>query len=115
MCLEAVIHEHDEPLCGKTPGLRTYAYRSRTKQGATRFFRIVSAYVIYKQLRLSLAMTFRLPEDETVDVVRRLYQRLLALKLHLGALYLDCGYCSSGVITYLSQMFMKVASRLPIR
>lgn len=99
VCLEAAIHEHDEPFYGKTPGLRTYAYRGRAKQGATRFFRIFSAYVIYLQLRLPLAMTFMLPEDETVDVVRRLYQRLQALKLHIGALYLDCGYCYSGVIT----------------
>ena len=85
--LEAAIDEHDEPFYGKTPELRTYAYRSRAKQGTTRFFRITSAYVIYRQLRLTLAVTFVLPEDETVDVVRRLYQRLQALKLHLGVLF----------------------------
>ncbi len=49
-------------------------------------------------------MTFVLPEDETVEVVRRLFQQLQALKLHLGVLYLDRGYCSSGVIAYLNQM-----------
>jgi putative transposase len=102
--LEAAIDEHDEPFYGKTPELRTYAYRSRAKQGTTRFFRIASAYVIYRQLRLTLAVTFVLPEDETVEVVRRLYQRLQALKLHLGVLYLDRGYCSGGVIAYLNQM-----------
>lgn len=102
--LEAAIDEHDEPSYGKTPELRAYAYRSRAKQGTTRFFRIASAYVIYRQLRLTLAVTFVLPEDETVDVVRRLYERLQALKLWLGVLYLDRGYCSSTVIAYLNQM-----------
>ncbi len=35
--LEAAIDEHDEPFYGKTPELRTYAYRSRAKQGTTAF------------------------------------------------------------------------------
>jgi hypothetical protein len=102
--LEAAIDEHDEPTYGKTSELRAYAYRSRAKQGTTHFFRIASAYVIYRQLRLTLAVTFVLPEDETVDVVRRLHERLQALKLWLGVLYLDRGYCSGTVITYLNQM-----------
>ena len=101
--LEAAIDEHDEPFYGKTPELCAYTRRSRAKQGTTRFFRIVSAYVMYRQMRLTLAVTFVLPQDETVAVVSRLYQRLLALKLCISVLYLDRGFCSGPVIAYLRQ------------
>lgn len=99
--LEAAIDEHDEPFYGKTPALRACTVRSRARQGTTRFFRIVSAYVIYRQMRLTLAVTFMLPEDKTVAVVSRLYQRLQALNLRIKVLYLDRGFCSGPVIAYL--------------
>jgi hypothetical protein len=103
--LEAAIDEHDEPFYGKTSALRLYTCRSRAKQGTTRFFRIVSAYVIYRQMRLTLAVTFVLPEDKTVDVAgalrARLHQRLQALELRIKVLYLDRGFCSAPVIAYL--------------
>jgi hypothetical protein len=101
--LEAAIDEHDEPFYGKTPELRAYTRRSRARQGATHFFRIVSAYVIYHQMRLTLAVTFVLPEDKTVAVVSRLYQRLQALKLRIKVLYLDRGFCSGPVMAYLHE------------
>jgi putative transposase len=99
--LEAAMDEHDEPFYGKTPELKAYTVRSRARQGTTHFFRIASAYVIYRQMRLTLAVTFVLPEDETVEVVRRLHARLHALSLHIGVLYLDRGFCCGEVIGYL--------------
>jgi hypothetical protein len=99
--LQAAMDEHDEPFYGKTPELQAYTVRSRARQGTTHFFRIASAYVIYRQMRLTLAVTFVLPEDETVDVVRRLHERLQALHLHIGVLYLDRGFCCGAVIRYL--------------
>jgi putative transposase len=101
--LEAAIDEHDEPFYGKTPELRAYTRRSRAKQGTTRFFRIISAYVMYRQMRLTLAVTFVLPEDNTLAVVSRLYQRLQALKLHPQVLYLDRGFCCGPVMAYLRE------------
>jgi hypothetical protein len=101
--LEAAIDEHDEPFYGKTPEVRAYTRRSRARQGTTHFFRIVSAYVIYRQMRLTLAVTFVLPEDKTVAVVSRLYQRLQALNLRIKVLYLDRGFCSGPVIAYLRE------------
>lgn len=101
--LEAAMDEHDEPFYGKTPEVRAYTRRSRARQGTTHFFRIVSAYVIYRQMRLTLAVTFVLPEDKTVAVVSRLYQRLQALNLRIKVLYLDRGFCSGPVIAYLRE------------
>lgn len=99
--LHAAIDEHDEPFYGKTEKVREKTRRSKAKQGTTRFFRIITAYVIYRQMRLTLAVAFVLPEDDTCDVVQQLHQRLLAMGLNIEVLYLDRGFCSGPVITYL--------------
>jgi len=101
--LEAAIDEHDEPCYGKSPALRDYTVRSRAKNGTTHFFRIVSAYVIYRQMRLTLAVAFVTPEDEKIDVVKRLHERLESLNLNIRVLYLDRGFCSGTVISYFQE------------
>ena len=66
--LEVAIDTHDEPFYGKTPELRAYTCKTRAKAGTTHFFRIASAYVIWQNVRLTLALTYVLPED---DLARR--------------------------------------------
>lgn len=99
--LEVAMDSHDEPFYGKAAAVLNVTCRSRAQRGTTHFVRIASAYVIYRQLRMTLAVTFVLPEDSTLAVVKRLYQRLCALRLHLGVLYLDKGFCSGPIIRYL--------------
>lgn len=100
--VEAAVDEHDEPFYGKTESLLQYTVRSRAKQGTTHFFRICSLYVIYRQMRLTLAVAFVLPEEKTASVVCRLHQRVQALGVQIGVLYLDRGFCSGPVIAYLT-------------
>ncbi|GIV76725.1 MAG: hypothetical protein KatS3mg050_1119 [Litorilinea sp.] len=100
--VEAALDEHDEPFYGKTASLLAYTVRSRAKQGTTRFFRICSLYVIYRQMRLTLAVAFVRPGEETVSIVRRLHQRVQALGIKMRVLYLDRGFCSGPVIAYLT-------------
>lgn len=99
--LEGAIDMHDEPFYGKDEGLREVACRGPADRGTTHFVRTASAYVVYRQLRLTLAVTFVLPTDSTLDVVQRLYQRLQDLDLHLDVLYFDKGFCCGEVIRYL--------------
>jgi len=99
--LEGAIDFHDEPFYGQDAELRAVTCRGRAQKGTTRFVRTASAYVVYRQLRLTLAVTFVLPEDSTLDVVKRLYQRLHALHLRLDVLYFDKGFCCGDVIRYL--------------
>ncbi len=101
--LEVAIDEHDEPFYGKSPETLAYTVRSRARKGTTHFFRIITAYVIYRQMRLTLAVAFVRPEDETVAVVSRLYERLKTLNLRIGVLYMDRGFCSGAVISYLKE------------
>ena len=102
--VEAAIDEHDEPFYGKTPSLQQYTVRSRAKQGTTHFFRICSLYVIYGQMRLTLAVAFVLPEEKMVSVASRLHQRVRALGVKMDVLYLDRGFCSGAVIAYLTEV-----------
>jgi hypothetical protein len=101
--LEIAIDTHDEPFYGKTPELRAYTCKTRAKAGTTHFFRIASAYVIWREVRLTLALTYVLPEDDLPGVVERLLQRLGHLGLHATVAYLDKGFCSGEILRYLQR------------
>jgi hypothetical protein len=102
--VEAAIDEYDEPFYGKTSEMEEYTIRSRAKSGTTRFFRIISIYVIYRQMRLTLAVAFVLRGQKNAAIVQQLLQRVQALKIRIGVLYLDRGFCSGPVIAYLHQI-----------
>ena len=113
--LEIAIDFHDEPFYGKSAELRTYAVRDRAKKGTTRFYRIASAYVIWRQVRFTLAVSYVLPEHETLSVVKTLLQRVNRLGFHATVLYLDKGFCSGKVIQYLQQEKQAAILACPIR
>jgi putative transposase len=102
--LEVAIDTHDEPFYGKTPEMLTYTRKAQAKDGTSRFFRLASAYVIWHEVRLTLALTYVLPEDDLPGVVRRLLHRLAHLGFHATVLYLDKGFCSGEVIRHLQQV-----------
>ena len=99
--VQAAIDEHDEPFYGKTEAVKIFTCRSKPKAGTSRFFRIISLYIIYRQMRLTLAVAFVRPGEKTAAIVSRLHQRVRALRIRLGVLYLDRGFCSGPVIAYL--------------
>lgn len=113
--LEVAIDTHDEPFYGKTPELRAYTCKTQAKAGTTHFFRIASAYVIWQQVRLTLALTYVLPDDTLPDVVAKLLTRLRQLDLHATVLYLDKGFCSGAVIGYLQCVGQSAVLACPIR
>ena len=95
--LEVAIDIHDEPFYGKTPQLRAYTCKARAKVGTTRFFRIASAYVIWRDVHLTLALTYVLPEETLPDVLEKLLKQLKQVGLHATVLYLDKGFCSGEI------------------
>jgi hypothetical protein len=113
--VEVAFDFHDESFYGKTPELRTYTCRGRAKKGTTHFFRIASAYVIWRQVRLTLAVTYVLPEDTPLDVLKRLLFRLKCLHLHLSVAYLDKGFCSTAIVHYLTDQNQPAILACPIR
>jgi len=113
--LEIAIDFHDEPFYGKSSELRSYAVRDQAKKGTTRFYRIASTYVIWRQVRLTLAVTYVLPEHDTLSVVKTLLQRVTKLNFHATVLYLDKGFCCGEVIQYLQTKKQATILACPIR
>jgi hypothetical protein len=113
--LEVALDTHDEPFYGKTPELRTYTCSGQAKAGTTHFFRIASAYVIWHEVRLTLALTYVLPEDDRPGVVERLLQRLAHLGLHATVAYLDKGFCSGDILRYLQRVRQAAVLACPLR
>lgn len=113
--LEVAIDTHDEPFYGKTPELRAYTCKTQAKAGTTHFFRIASAYVIWREVRLTLALTYVLADDRLPEVVEKLLTRLKQLDLHATVLYMDKGFCSGEVIGYLQRTGQTALLACPIR
>jgi putative transposase len=100
---EMALDVHDEPFYGKTPELRTYACRGEAKEGTTYFYRIASLYVMWRQVRVTLAMTYVLPEDSNLSIVQRLLQRMQQLGFAPGVVYMDKEFCEGPIVRYLTQ------------
>jgi putative transposase len=113
--VEVAIDFHDEPFYGKQEALRKVTCNGHAKKGTTHFVRIATAYVIWKQVRLTLAVRYVLPEEETLDIWKSLLQRLKALGIVSRALYLDKGFASGPVIRHLQAQHQPAIIACPIR
>jgi putative transposase len=112
---EMALDFHDEPFYGKNPELRTYACRGEAKEGTTHFYRIASLYMIWGQVRVSLAMTYVLPEDSHLSVVQRLLERMQHLGFRPSVVYMDKGFCQGPVIRYMQAHHIPAVIACPIR
>ena len=61
--------------------------RRQAKDGTTRFYRVATAYVMVKRLRVTLAVRFVLPDDDTVTLLDDL-NRLKTLGIRVARLFL---------------------------
>ncbi len=77
--------------------------RSQAREGTTHFHCYATAYMIYKDQRLTLCMTFVRKDDTMPAILRRLFKRLDVLNLNVKKLYLDKGFYSIAVIRLLKE------------
>jgi hypothetical protein len=113
--VEVAIDFHDEPFYGRQENLCEVTCHGQAKKGTTHFVRIATAYVIWKQVRLTLAVRYVLPEDETLAVLQCLLEQLKELDIHGRVLYLDKGFASGPVIRYLQEQHQAAILACPIR
>jgi putative transposase len=113
--LEMAIDFHDEPFYGKTEPLQGYTCRGEAQEGTTHFWRIASLYVIWRQVRITLALTYVLPTHSVLSVLQRLLTRSAALGFHAKVLYLDKGFCNGACISYLHKTRQPTVIACPIR
>jgi putative transposase len=113
--VEVAFDFHDRPYYGKQEQEEGLWVSGEAKDGTTRFYRVATAYAIHHSQRVTLAMRFVLPGDQTVEVVRELRQTLLLRGLRIGALYLDKGFSGAPVLKYLRRSKQPSLIACPIR
>jgi hypothetical protein len=114
--VEVAIDFHDEPFYGKQPGLREVTCAGQAKKGTTHFIRIASAYVIWRQVRLTLALRYVLPDENTLDMLKILLTRLQELGFgEIRVLYLDKGFALGEIIEHLKACKQPTIIACPIR
>ena len=99
---DVAIDFHDRPYYGKQPQDTGLWVRGQAKDGTTRFYRIATAYVILNGLRVTLAIRFVLPEDDTLTVLQDLLKRLHLRAIHIACLFLDKGFNGIAIMRYLT-------------
>lgn len=75
---EVAIDYHDRPYYGKGEQAEALWGRGKAKDGTPRFYRVATAYVVLDGLRITVALYFVLPGDETVRVRDPLLKRIRA-------------------------------------
>jgi hypothetical protein len=77
--------------------------RSAAREGTTHFHCYATAYMIYKDRRITLAMTFVRKSDTMLKILRRLFKRLDVRAMRIKKVYLDKGFYSISVIRFLKE------------
>ncbi len=113
--LEIAIDLHDEPFYGHSPELLALTCGGKAHKGTNRFFRVATAYLIFKDMRLTLGLLFVRPEDELAEIVAALLRRLHILGLKVRCLYLDKGFCSIPVLRHIEKSGWPAILACPIR
>lgn len=113
---ELAIDFHDRPYHGKTCQAEGLWVRSKAKDGTTRFYRVATAYVMLKHTRLTLAVRFVLPEEDTVAVLDDLLQHVRkTLRIRVKVLFLDRGFAATPVMAHLTRWRQPAVVACPIR
>jgi hypothetical protein len=112
---EVAVDYHDRPYYGKGEQAQELWVRGKAKDGTTRFYRVATAYVVLNGLRLTLALHFVLPDDDTVSVLDLLLKRVKAQGLRVSCLLLDKGFESIAVLEYLTRQGQAALIACPIR
>jgi len=113
--VEVAIDFHDEPFYGKRAALRSVTCSGQAKKGTTHFIRIATAYVIWRQVRLTLALRYVLPDEPALDILQFLLNRLKALGFTIRVLYLDKGFASTAIVNHLKERKQPTILACPIR
>jgi hypothetical protein len=113
--IEIAIDFHDEPFYGKSEQTRQVTVRGQAKKGTTHFVRIATAYVIWRQVRLTLAMRFVLPGETALESLEFLLKRLKQLGVSSKVLYLDKGFAATPIFRFLTRSNQPAILACPIR
>lgn len=114
---ELAVDFHDQPYYGQhnPDDPDTWVCRGEARDGTTRFYRCATAYVLYHDLRLTVAVVFVKPTMSKVAVLSGLLQALKRAGLTIKCLFADKGFCSIPVLRYLIEQHIPAIIAMPIR
>ncbi len=112
---DIAIDLHDRSYYGKTSQEEGLWVRGKAKNGTTRFYRVATAYVILRGLRVTLALRFFLPDDDIVTVLDILLRQLEKIEIRVKRLLLDKGFASIAGMEYLTERQIPALIACPIR
>lgn len=78
--------------------------RGRARDGTTHFHCYATAYIIYKNKRVTVALTVVRADDDALTVLKRLLARLNEIGLHCSRLYLDRQFYCVPIIRFLQTL-----------
>ncbi len=87
-----------------TPEAEPYLYRSQAKAGTTTFFAYATAYVICRHKRVTLAIHAVHRQETLVATVSLLLAQLHQLRVRIRCLYLERGFYSVPLISWLKTL-----------
>lgn len=88
--------------------------RGQGKSGTTHFHCYATAYVIKKNKRVTLALTYVQADDTLVEVLERLLSRLHALEVRIKRLYLDKQFYTVAVIRHFQTRYPDQEVIIPV-
>jgi len=112
---DVAVDFHDRPYYGTVPQAEGLWVRGQAKDGTTRFYRVATAYVMLHHVRVTLAIRFVQPDDDTVTVLDTVLHRVDALGLRAKRLFWDKGFAGCAVIAYLTRRQQPAVIACPIR
>lgn len=112
---DTAIDGHDQSYYGKTTQEEGLWVRGEAKDGTTRFYRVATAYVIWQDIRVTLAIRFVLPDDEQADVVADLLDTLESVKYRVKTLFMDRGFGSVKIMQLMEERGIRALIACTIR
>jgi hypothetical protein len=106
---------HDRPDDGTTAHADGVWVRGDAHAGTTRFDRVATASLMRHGLRLTLAIRFVLPEDDTLTVLDHLLGRVDTLGVQANRLFLEKGVAGTAVLADLTERRHPAVRACPMR
>lgn len=88
--------------------------RGQAKSGTTHFHCYATAYIIRKNKRVTLVLTYVQADDTLVEVLKRLLSRLRALEIGIKRLYLDKQFYTVAVIRHFQTHYPDQEVIIPV-
>jgi hypothetical protein len=112
---DCALDYHEQAYYGKTPQAEGLWIRAEAKDGTTHFYRVATAYVVWRAMRVTLAIRFVLPEEDGVRIVSDVLKSLKALQYKVKTLFLDRGFAGVRIMRFLSKLRLRAVIACTIR